>query len=192
MDPSKPIPSHSDHPASVFAKSYTFPPFFTLQPNLTTRVSQLQKWSSFIQRYCRHYSIHRLPFTAQETLDSPLFNNRQMSKRLDAKSIRTVIEYMCSKDGDERAEYTDQTKSSIWIWWRKPEEWASLIEKWVDETGQRGTVLTLYELVQGETTERQEFYGLDVEVLQKALGTLVKKGKATMFGGEDSMGVKIF
>jgi ESCRT-II complex subunit VPS25 len=192
MDAPKPTPSHSDLPGSVFTKSYTFPPFFSLQPNHTTLTSQLRKWSSFIQRYCRYYSIHQLPITAQETLDSPLFYNRQLNKRLDAKSTRTVVEFMVSKDGDERAEYVDQTKTLVWIWWRKPEEWATLIEKWVDETGQRGTVLTLYELVQGETTESQEFYGLNMDVLQKALGTLVKKGRAQVFGSEDSMGVKIF
>lgn len=37
-----------------------------------------------------------------------------------------------------------------WVWWRKVDEWARIIEEWVDETGQRGSVLTLYELVEGE------------------------------------------
>lgn len=37
-----------------------------------------------------------------------------------------------------------------WIYWRTPEEWAALVEAWVDETAQKGTVLTLYELTEGE------------------------------------------
>jgi ESCRT-II complex subunit VPS25 len=37
-----------------------------------------------------------------------------------------------------------------------------------------------------------EFHGLDTELLQKALGILVKRGKAQIFGQEDSQGVKFF
>ncbi len=40
----------------------------------------------------------------------------------------------------------------VWVYWRTPEEWAALLEAWVDETAQKGTVLTLYELSQGEDT----------------------------------------
>jgi ESCRT-II complex subunit VPS25 len=38
----------------------------------------------------------------------------------------------------------------VWIYWRTPEEWASLVEGWVDATGQKGSVLTVYELVEGD------------------------------------------
>ena len=37
-----------------------------------------------------------------------------------------------------------------------------------------------------------EFHGMDPELLQKALGVLVKRGKAQIFGQEDSQGVKFF
>jgi ESCRT-II complex subunit VPS25 len=37
-----------------------------------------------------------------------------------------------------------------------------------------------------------EFHGLDQDLLQKALGILVKRGKAQIFGQEDSQGVKFF
>lgn len=101
---------------------------------------------------------------------------------------------MASKEGDHRAEWIGPSteKASVWIWWRKPEEWGGALEAWVDETGQKGTVLTLYELVEGEATEGQEFHGMDMEVLRKSLATLVKKGKAHVFGGEGQEGVKFF
>ena len=67
-----------------------------------------------------------------------------------------------------------------------------MLEAWVDQTGQKGTVLTLYELVEGEATEGQEFHGMDIEVLRKSLTSLVKKGKAQVFGGEGQEGVKFF
>lgn len=37
-----------------------------------------------------------------------------------------------------------------------------------------------------------EFHGLDQDLLQKALNVLVKRGKAQIFGQEDSQGVKFF
>ncbi|KIW85865.1 hypothetical protein Z517_01258 [Fonsecaea pedrosoi CBS 271.37] len=186
----QPQPSHEDLPESVFKKSYNFPPFFSPQPTSLTRQAQLKKWSEFIQRYCRHYRLFQLSII--DTLQSPLFYNARLKKGLSLKDAKAVIEYMASKDGDERAEWRGPEKAVAWIWWRKPEEWATLIVNWVEETGQKGTVLTLYELVQGETTEKQEFYGLDTEVLQKSLNTLVKKGKAQVFGTEDQQGVKFF
>ena len=106
-----------------------------------------------------------------------------------------MIDFMATHEaGDRRAEWIGPQgeKATAWIFWRKPEEWAGLIGNWVEETGQKGVVLTLYELVQGEATEKQEFYGLDMEVLQRSLGTLVKKGRAQVFGIEDQMGVKFF
>jgi ESCRT-II complex subunit VPS25 len=183
-------PSHADLPESVYKKSYGFPPFFNIQPTALTREAQLRKWSLFVQRYCRHYGIYQLSLV--ETLDSPLFYNKKIDKRLYLKDAKAVIDYMASKGGDERAEWLGGEKSAAWIWWRKPEEWGALIAAWVDETGQKGTVLTLYELVQGEATEKQEFYGLNMDVLQRSLNTLVKKGKAQVFGTEDQQGVKFF
>lgn len=92
----------------------------------------------------------------------------------------------------------------------------------MEETGQKNTVLTLYELMEGEATISQglsfcfllfinlapplksrrsvcsyrsntlEFHGMDPDVLAKSLNVLVKRGKAQVFGSEDSQGVKFF
>jgi ESCRT-II complex subunit VPS25 len=174
--------------AFVWPKIYSFPPFFTPQPNALTRESQLARWSELVQSYCRHGRIFKLTFV--DALEKPLFHNSHLKKRLSAKDAKDVIDYMVSERGDARAEWLGPDKSSAWIWWRKPEEWATLIASWVDETGQKGSVLTLYELVDGEATERQEFHGMDMEVLRRSLNTLAKKGKAQVFGEADQQGVK--
>jgi ESCRT-II complex subunit VPS25 len=63
--------------------------------------------------------------------------------------------------GGQRAEWIDSSaasqgpKSVAWVWWRRPEEWADILVDWVEGTGQRGAVLTVYELIQGEATESQ-------------------------------------
>ena len=56
------------------------------------------------------------------------------------------------KDGT--AEYVGGGKEGdvVWLYWRKPEEWAGLVEAYVEETGQKGSVLTVYELVEGDGT----------------------------------------
>ena len=174
----------------AFPQIHSFPPFYTLQPNALTRASQLRSWSSLIQAYCRYHRLFKI--TLVDVLDSTLFHNTTIRKRLSAKDAKDVIEYMVCKDGEERAEWIGSQKAAAWIWWRKPEEWATLLERWVNDTGQKGTVLTLYELVNGAATEKQEFHGLDTDVLHKSLNTLVKSGKAQVFGSDDQQGVKFF
>ncbi|RAL63479.1 hypothetical protein DID88_003899 [Monilinia fructigena] len=111
---------------------------------------------------------------------------------LDEEGLREVLEFM-RKEG--RVEWVGNGKPSdggadvCWVWWRKPEEWARVIEEWVESTGQKGSVLTLYELVEGEGGRGADFHGLDAEILHKALAILVKRGKAQVFGQEDQQGV---
>lgn len=72
---------------------------------------------------------------------------------MDEEGLREVLEYM-RKEG--RVEWIGGNGGGkvggdvCWVWWRKVEEWARVIEEWVDETGQKGSILTLYELNEGE------------------------------------------
>ncbi|KAG6361629.1 hypothetical protein INS49_009856 [Diaporthe citri] len=203
-----------------FPREYYFPPFFTRQTNLNTHHAQLVKWSSLVLSYCQHHRIFKLPLSpiststtaASSSLSNAtptsgsnpnaaedIFFNRRLNRRLALADVREVIDFM-RKDG--RAEYVGGEGGAagaagaggdvVWVYWRTPEEWAALVEGWVDETAQKGTVLTLYELTEGEGTRGTEFHGLDQDLLQKALNVLVKRGKAQIFGQEDSQGVKFF
>ena len=99
---------------------------------------------------------------------------------------------MTTEAGEKRAEWVGKDKTECWIWWKRPEEWASALEGWVEGTGKKGQVLTLYELAEGEDTKSEVFYGMNMEALQKSLVILVKKGKAQVFGTEGQEGVKFF
>lgn len=114
---------------------------------------------------------------------------------------------MTTPEGGNRAEWITSTSSSnkkvvkgeeggevgkCYIYWRKPEEWASVIEEWVDRTGQKGTVLTLYEITESDATRKEEFWGMDSELLGRVMGVCVKRGKAQVFGESGSEGVKFF
>lgn len=111
---------------------------------------------------------------------------------------------MTTPEGDSRAEWfptsnkkpprtdEDSEAGKCWIYWKRPEEWASALEEWVDRTGQKGTVLTLYEITESDATRREEFWGMDGTLLAKSLAVCVKRGKAQVFGAEGSEGVKFF
>jgi ESCRT-II complex subunit VPS25 len=70
---------------------------------------------------------------------------------------REMVEFM-RKEG--RAEWIGrgEERNVAWVWWRNPEEWAGAIAEWVEETGQKNTVLTLYELTESEATVSQGKY----------------------------------
>ncbi|CAK7209971.1 hypothetical protein SCUCBS95973_000627 [Sporothrix curviconia] len=223
-----------------FPHYYNYPPMFTLQPNLNTRRAQLDKWSSLVLAYCRHYRIFRLvvaqaaggeasspgsasgpvrvdgndaaaAVTAADVDDAApsiayyapdLFRNRTIDRTMPAGEVREVfddlrrqgrIEVISAPATATLTATTAPTDSfSCYVFWRTPEEWAAAVEAFVDETAQRGSVLTLYELTSGDGTRSSELHGLDPVVLQRALAVLVKRGKAQVFGSEESLGVKFF
>ncbi|OAA65223.1 pdcd2 domain protein [Niveomyces insectorum RCEF 264] len=139
-----------------------------------------------------------------------LFHNRHIDRVLAPAAVRAVLEHLRHEGRVEYAEAgaaaaasasaggggggaaTAATIPTVYVYWQTPEEWAAALEAWVDETGQRGSVLTLYELTAGEGTRGTALHGLDPVVLQRALGVLVKRGKAQVFGAEESLGVKFF
>ncbi|KAJ4380527.1 hypothetical protein N0V86_003884 [Didymella sp. IMI 355093] len=188
-------------PAFQFPPHYSFPPFFTLQPVATTRSSQLQSWSTFIQSYCRHHRIFSLSLI--DALATPLFHNTALSRQLSLRDAKAILAWMASPEGGQRAEFinagtkkkaVDESEGGrVWVYWRRPEEWAQQLEEWVDRTGQKGVVLTLYEIAEGEASAREEFAGMDMELLRMSLGVCVKRGKAQIFSsGGEGEGVKFF
>ncbi|RAR04292.1 ESCRT-II complex, vps25 subunit [Stemphylium lycopersici] len=202
-----PLPTTSPNTTFAFPPHYSFPPFFTLQPVASTRSSQLASWSTLIQSYCRHHRIFTLSLI--DALSTPLFSNATLRRSLSLRDAKAIISYMASPEGGNRAEFlTTGTKKSAkaaaaggdegeggkaWIYWRRPEEWAAALEEWVDRMGQKGTVLTLYEIVEGDASAKEEFAGMDLELLQRSLGVCVKRGKAQVFGsGGEGEGVKFF
>lgn len=143
-------------PPFEFPREYWFPPFFTRQTNLTTHHSQLDKWGALVLGYCAHRRLYRLALSSPAA--DALFHNRRLGRRLAAADAREVLDHL-RKEG--RAEFLPTTSGNTnhdglsdeaWIYWKTPDEWAREVEAWVDDTAQKGTVLTLYELTEGEDT----------------------------------------
>uniref|UniRef100_A0A8V0ZPS9 Vacuolar protein-sorting-associated protein 25 n=1 Tax=Gallus gallus TaxID=9031 RepID=A0A8V0ZPS9_CHICK len=131
---------------------YSFPPFFTLQPNGETRQKQLAAWCALALAYSRR---QRLPaMTLREAQDSPLFANRRLQRKLPPEAIQVVLEEL-RKNGN--LEWLDKNKTSFLIMWRRPEEWGKLIYQWVSKNGLTNSVFTLYELISGDDTANEAF-----------------------------------
>ncbi|XP_006021044.1 vacuolar protein-sorting-associated protein 25 [Alligator sinensis] len=158
-----------------------------LQPNVDTRQKQLAAWCSLVLSYCR--LSKQCSMTVMEAQDSPLFHNRKLQRKLPMESIQVVLEELRKKGN---LEWLDKNKSSFLVMWRRPEEWGKLIYQWVVKNGLTNSVFTLYELVNGDDTENEEFHGLDESILLRALQALQQEHKTEIITLDDGRGVKFF
>ncbi|KAJ1955605.1 Vacuolar protein-sorting-associated protein 25 [Linderina pennispora] len=131
--------------------------------------------------------------TLSEAVLSPPFHNYQIKRILRVDVLREIVDELV-KQGNAVWVGPKHTKDMCLVFWRKPEEWAAMIHQWVTDRGMINTVLTVYELTNGDDTGDQEFSGLDTVVLRRALDILQSQGKAQLFVGssDDDLGVKFF
>ena len=125
---------------------YSFPPFFTRQPNAQTYASQKSAWINLILQYHRAKRVWRLDVN-QESLDKiPIFSNKQIRRmssvlclvhrlcvfsrvgKLNLEFLKELVGEMV-KEG--LAEWVAGQRAQVLVYWLKPEEWANLISNWV-------------------------------------------------------------
>ena len=118
---------------------------------------------------------------------------RRFTKDDEKKMTRRVVVDTPSKSGHVEWD-NEKEKQRCYVMWRTPDEWADQIYAWIEQNGMTDTVCTLYELHSGDDTSREEFHGIDINVLKKALQSLERRGKAQIFSAEDpaEVGVKFF
>lgn len=136
--------------AFVFPREYHFPAFFTLQPNLTTRHAQLAKWAALVLAYGRHHRLFRL--RADEAADWDLFCNRRLGRRLEAPARRLVLDQLRRDGAADLLPGRSAPDGPVLLYWRALDDWAALVDRFVDQTGHRGAVMTLYELTEGDAS----------------------------------------
>ncbi|ANB13316.1 ESCRT-II subunit protein VPS25 [Sugiyamaella lignohabitans] len=194
---------------------FEFPPFFTKQINEQTWKSQLASWDSLILAYCQHYKVWKLSVgstknnslendlvdglsgtslngsNGSDDVNSKLFANPRINRALKQETIKLIFEYMVEKGHAEWEK--SSSKQQIFVYFKRPDEWATDIRRWVDSTGQTGSVLTFYEIAHGDLVASQDFAGIDDTILRKAIDNLVSKNQAVIIKASDNqiMGVKI-
>lgn len=166
---------------------YKFPPFFTIQPNLETQKKQVTAWGDLILAYHKHHKLYSLD--VKEAVNSPLFCNNEIQRKLPAEGVIKVLDALAVKGN---IEWSDKSKSRCVVMWRTPAEWGNLIYKWACKSGMKNTVCTLYELTSGNDTKGEEFYGLEDWLLSRALRVLQRQQKAEIISFDGNEGVKFF
>ncbi|VDO28565.1 unnamed protein product [Haemonchus placei] len=158
---------------------------FSLQPTLATREKQLETWASLVIDYAQHNKIFTLDVA--EVANSELFYNQKLNRRLSPEGIRAVFDYLEQK---KHVEWIDIVKTRCHIYWRRPDEWAALIYAWAVSNGLLNTPCTLYEIAHGDDTVQESFYGLEKDVLVKALRSLELQRRAQLMNiGTESEGL---
>ncbi|KAA1101153.1 hypothetical protein PGT21_009201 [Puccinia graminis f. sp. tritici] len=199
-----------------FPSIFSFPPFFTKQPNQQTWAHQASLWQQIILSYCRYHRVFKLDVSNSSTTlleESELFSNPSISRRLNADAIFSVFEIMVQSG---TAEYyptrpsnptkqnqgtsaTATTRTYMLIHYDSPTTWADRIYDYISSNGLTNSVMTLHELTSPDHQPSDHpLVGLDPIILRKALTILVKGGKAKLFKGSidgvagDGDGVKFF
>jgi len=122
----------------------------------------------------------------KSALNQPLFHNKSINRQLTNEALMVVLDDLAAHGN---LEWTDKSKSSFYVHWKSPTEWAQMLYSHASEKGLINTVCTFYELT-GDDVKGKEFYGLDATVLKKALQHLERQGKAALINFDGNEGVK--
>lgn len=164
---------------------FNYPPYFTLQPVRDTREKQVQVWKELILNYCKHHKI----FIISLEEEFPLFSNPAIDRKLSYEAKKVFLSALVSEG---RAEWLDKGQKKCLILWRRIQDWAEYILKFVHENGLEDGVMTLEEIRAGVESRGTELAGIDRILLIRALKLLEQRGKAVIFKGTstDDEGVK--
>lgn len=138
-----------------FPEIYSFPPFFTRQPNGATWKEQRRLWCDLLLQFYRHH--HLFTMTLADAINEPPFNNRQLHRCLRIDMLQDIVDELV-RQGSAVWTGAKGTKNTCLIYWRNPESWATLIHQWVSDRGLLNTVMTVFELTNDDETTSQGMY----------------------------------
>lgn len=138
--------------------------------------------------YCK--TTKKCTIDIREASSLPVFNNTNINRKLNSAFVVAILSDL-QRTGNAAA--LDKHKNRWEVYWHTLEEWGSIIYNYVSGKGSVNTVMTLYELTQSDDVQDEEFFGLENEVLIKALRKLEGSGKCELIVGDEQVeGVKFF
>lgn len=144
------------------------------------------RWKDLILAYAKHNKQAVISINDE----TELFSNGKINRTLDRESRELILNELCKA---RNAEPVGGKNSGIYeIYWLTLEEWSNVIYSWAVNCGMTNSVLTFFELLNGDDTRDQPFYQLNEQVFMKALKHLEGKGKCEVMEIDGSYGVKIF
>lgn len=156
----------------TYPKVWSFPPFFTKQPNKETYDTQVNEWIKIIHEYCKSCKVWKI------TRECPVFTNTAIRRQLETSFIEEIFRELERRGGGSIV------SDGVYIWWYTLEEWSSRVYEWVEDNGQKGVMMTVFEL-------EGQFDGMPYDMMEKVLRRLEKQGKVTTVVERDEIvGVK--
>ncbi|KAK8898871.1 Vacuolar protein-sorting-associated protein 25 [Tritrichomonas musculus] len=153
-----------------FPDYFDYPPFWTKQPNEEMFEKQVELWSSLICSFCK--TINKSKIEINTVLDSPLFTNEKIKRRLSRETLMAILEKM-EKIGLVR--FVSERTSAI-IFWISIDDWAKKLLDYANKYG--NGPYTFYELVEGDSAPNRPFKGMDYETCAEVVNYLESQGKA--------------
>lgn len=172
----------------MFPPIHDFPPFYTKQVCEETLETQKEIWSNIIQSYCRLHHIFRLEVDSIVVTD--LCQNAKIGRKL---SKETLILFLSQMAKNRKIKWLE-VNSTCLIYWKSLEEWCESILNWVEKNSLNGSIYTFYEIREGDLSKEEDFYQMDIAMLEECLTLLTRKKKAEIFVGEDehTKGIKFY
>lgn len=155
-----------------------------IQVHATTREVQLDTWANLVMNYQKSLNQPMLNINDEKT---DLFVNKELNRRLNVDGRALVMDHL---EKTAHATPVDAKKRDNWeIYWFTLDETANMIYKWASDNAMLGQVCTTYEIANGDNSTDQEFHGLSIEIVLKALKRLEATGRCELI---DDEGVKFF
>jgi ESCRT-II complex subunit VPS25 len=166
-----------------------FPPLYTKQRNVETERQRKEDWIKIIVAWAQERRVSEILVKKEVSEQGELFRNKQIDRHLSLEDAVEILDHVADRGYGEWVVGSEKQKNSekerFLVLTRSVAEWAALVYKYVDRTGQMGNVLTVYELLEGEDTEKEEFYGMERSLFQKVLVFLESHNQAKVFTASD-------
>jgi ESCRT-II complex subunit VPS25 len=168
-----------------FPSFYSYPPYFTLQPNEESRQRQLQLWRKLVVQYCEATRTFVLNLDQEE---SAIFTNKSIDRNLGREGRELVCDGLV------------QNEQALWLPPEKAKQrclvtrvpiriWAQTILRVVNDRFTTKT-MALVNLYSGEDVQGTELDGLPEELVLRALKALKAEGKVALFSLDDGSGAQ--
>lgn len=183
----------------VFPKIHSFPPIYTKQPNATILTSQYESWTRIILEYCQYYQITLISWDGEPLylqingLDidkiPSLFENPGLERSCSFDFRHAILSHLINHQ--HCGDYIDSKhpKRGLHVFYNAPDKLGDILYLHISDSGQLGTIFTIYELTCGDMPIPNVFRNMDSVFLGYVLKrTLVRNGKAHLLLTDDEIG----
>eukprot|EP00892_Ulva_mutabilis_P006091 jgi/Ulvmu1/3854/UM018_0073.1 len=167
----------------TFPAFFSYPPYFTLQPNKESQAKQIELWKQLLLQYAK--AKRKYKYYLKEDSCHP-FHNPMIQRSLSLEGRQAVCSALVAEG---KAEWVGKDQTVCLVTIQPVPLWASTIHD-VVRTRFTTSIVTIEELHSGDEARGTELEGLPEELIHRALQVLEKQGHVSMFSTDKGTGVK--